>query len=961
MTAIPLGAGLEITEDKLRVPAGTLSDCENYEIAYHSGYRRIDGFKRFDGRPELEDLAAYRALVKEIPGGPAYGLHFFADRARNISSLYGIVEAERVEVTGRAISPELLNTPGQRAEIYLGGLRTGIPNTWILEPNASFAGEPRELIEVLTTTEASIGFISAYTRVEVRSGQNVPTAGQQITDGTWLATVRGVEIISGTAVTGDLRMILWVENDTQDFVPVDSELVLQGTTDRVGYLVDMSGYSSNGNIVGSIEGVATDLDASVNKGVIVRSTERGWQPIDQSYEAAFNAGTKEPANVYLGGLQVSATETPQPLEPVVASTAAFVPNPTKIDWDLNNAALAAAIDADDGTFTDAIFPTVGTVTERIELSGFGLAIDELDEVTGMAVEVVAEKPVGTWVVRTDFIASSSPNHNSIRGSGTEIVTAKGTYTFGSANDLWGAANGEALKQGLNSSQFKVFVSFRCDDGADLPATIRLHAVRVIVYLREGSLASRVYIRSGGTDYEARVLFYSVSDGKWETAAGDPPVTSGGDAEGTMTFGQIDNPALIAANSEVRTAPGGGGDLIARLKEPLSPIRLPSKSRMDERQSRFQFITTNFFAAGRLTAVYGVSGAGPAFTFNNNYLFNIRTGRTEDEPRHVARHSDLLALGYDNGDADFSVPGRPDLFDGLLGAFTTGFGRRITGMLPLAGEALGVWTEDSTHIVKGATSDQVQQQVIAPTTGAIEYTVADMGIPIFCDFRGLNTLQASQSYGDFDLGRLSGSIRAWLLPRIQSQAQRPILAQPVRKKNQYRLYFADGQILTMTWLEDRVPRFSFQKWSIGEQTATVLAVTGGVDINAESLTFGSFNQSSFAYKLDDGPDFDGTAINAFFTINPLHVKTPSMKKRINVGNIHGIAEGSFSIQTTMAVDYGNPSPQINLARMSGNPAFAKFRHKARGRDFSLTVRTEGAPEHTIQVLDFPDLSLRNLER
>jgi hypothetical protein len=429
----------------------------------------------------------------------------------------------------------------------------------------------------------------------------------------------------------------------------------------------------------------------------------------------------------------------------------------------------------------------------------------------------------------------------------------------------------------------------------------------------------------------------------------------------MTFGQLANPALIQPNAEVRTASGGGGDLICRLQSALTPIRLPSKALMDERQSRFQFITTNYFAAGRLTAVYGVSGAGPAFTFNNNYLFNIRTGRTEDEPRHIARHADLLALGYENGDADFSVPGRPDLFDGLLGAFTTGFGRRITGLLPLAGEALGVWTEDSTHIVKGKTSDQVQQQVIAPTTGAIEYTVADMGIPMFCDFRGLNTLQASQTYGDFDMGRLSGGIRAWLLPRIQSPAQRPILAQAVRKKNQYRLFFADGQILTMTWLEDRVPRFTFQKWTVNDAPATVLAVTEGVDVDAESVAFASFGQSSYTYKLDHGSDFDGLPITASFTINPLHVRSPSKVKRINVGHVHGITDGEVLVQTQMGTNYRTPSVQTNNCRMSGNPAFAKFRHKARGRDFSLKVTTVGAPEHTLQVLDFPDLSLRNLER
>ena len=955
MTAIPLGQGLEITEDKLRVAPGTLQDCLNYEVAYHAGYRRIDGFLRFDGRPEGEDLAAYRSLVQPVPSGPAYGIHFFADRARGTSSLYGVVEAQRVEIETREIDAALLGSPGQRAEIHLGGQQTGLPNAWILEPNASFAGETRDLMEVLTIGPAPIGLIKAYTRVEVRDAQNIPNPQQrildglppeQITDGTWLATVRGVEVISGEPVNGNVRMVMWVEVDTQSFVPVDTPLVLDGTADSVGFAVSVTGYSSNGSQAGSVVTVATDLDPSVNKGVLVRSTDQGWEPIPQSYEVNFRTGTNEPGTVYLGGLQVSPSETPAPLPGKPPQSASI--NLGGKDWSLSGSALVAALQADDGNFVTSTFDTTG-LTRQLNLSNFGIEIDGLDEVTGFVVEVIAEKddPLNSPIVVDSITASTG----GARGAGVEI-DGKDTFSFGSPTDLWGAASTEALKSALQSSGFTIRLRFRCDDDTTLPTALNLYVVRVVVYLREGSLASRVYIRSGAVDQEARVLFVSQTGGTWD----------GNNAVGTMTFARIANPALVASNAQVRTAPSGGGSLIAVLDGNLTPVRLPSRAKMEQRQSRFQFMTSNYFAAGRLAAVYGVSGAGPAFTFNNQYFFNIRTGRTEDEPRHVARHADLLALGYENGDADFSVPGRPDLFDGVLGAFSIGFGQRITGMLSLAGEAMGVWTENSTHIVKGSTSDQVVQQVIAPTTGAIEYTVADMGIPVFCDFRGINTLQASQQYGDFDLGRLSKGIRAWLLPRLQSQAQRPIMAEAVRKKNQYRLWFADGKILTMTWLEDRVPRFTFARWSLGEEGLVILTATSGVDVDSEAVGFATFNGNPYVYRTDHTDTFDGEPINASFTLNPMHVNGPGRYQRINVGHIHGIATGEFEIQTQIGVNYAIPGGHISRCVMqaSNRPAFTKFRHKARGRDFAIKVETQGAPEHTLQVLEFPDISIRKME-
>lgn len=957
MATIPATTGLDLTEDKLRVDPGTLQACLNYEVAYHSGYRRIDGLLRFDGRPEIEDLDVYRDLVQHIPNGPAYGLHFFADRARNESTLYGVVEAERVEVEDRAISAELLNTPGQRAEIYLGGQQTGVPNAWILEPNASFAGEARDLMEVLTTGQASIGFISAYTRVEVEGGQNIPEPDDQITDGDWLATVRSVEVISGTEIAGNVRQIIWVETDSQGFVPAGDEIVLDGTSDRVGFMLSQSGYSSNGNIAGSIIAVATDLDPSVDKGVVVRTTDQGWAPLQPSYEATFDQGTNKPANVYLGGLQVSAAESPSalPAKPPGTVTTVTTAGPS---WNLSGTALTDALQADDGSFTEAEFTVDDVETHRLRAVAFDAAIDPLDEITGFAVEVVAEKDGGDSEVRFEQVLS---NVGGSRGQGVE-VDGKETFVFGGPNDLWGAASGEAFRQ--QTDDLIVWVSFRCDDDSDLPTTIKVYSIRIIIYLREGSLASRVFLRSGGVDQEARVLFYSKSGGEWDN----------NNAQGRITFARLSNPALVSASAQIRTEPGGGGDLVARLTSSLSPVRLPSRERMDQKQAQFEFLTTNFFAAGRLTAVYGASGAGPAFTLNNQYFFKILTGRTEDEPRHVSRHADLLALGYDNGDADFSVAGRPDLFDGALGAFSVGFGQKITGMLPLAGEALGVWTEDSTHVIVGRVQGDIRQQVISPSSGAIEYTVVDMGIPVFCDFRGINTLQASQNFGDFDLGRLSRAIRAWLLPRLQDARnageKRPIRAAAVRKKNQYRLFFADGEILTMTWLEDQVPRFTFQRWWLdAEESAVVLrATTTGVDENNQSVSFCSFEGTNFVYRVDHGNSFDGLPVKYSLTFNPAHVNGPAMNQRINIGHIHAVTESEVTLGTQLGTDYREPAGYVANCRIGQNgpprPSFTKFRHKARGRDFALRIFGEGGDDdkpHTIQVVEFPDLSLRKMER
>lgn len=60
-TVIPLDGGLDLqTAPQAAVP-GTLIDCQNYEVALQKGYRRIDGYEKFDGGqgPNLAGVKAY--------------------------------------------------------------------------------------------------------------------------------------------------------------------------------------------------------------------------------------------------------------------------------------------------------------------------------------------------------------------------------------------------------------------------------------------------------------------------------------------------------------------------------------------------------------------------------------------------------------------------------------------------------------------------------------------------------------------------------------------------------------------------------------------------------------------------------------------------------------------------------------------------------------------------------------
>lgn len=256
--------------------------------------------------------------------------------------------------------------------------------------------------------------------------------------------------------------------------------------------------------------------------------------------------------------------------------------------------------------------------------------------------------------------------------------------------------------------------------------------------------------------------------------------------------------------------------------------LPSAGAIVDNRSRYEFITANFFAVNTLDSIYGAHGLPRAFAYNGDIFYKIYTQpeASKDQPRHLAYHHGHLALGFDDGRVDISVIGQPYNYDGALGASEWAIGDKVTGLLPLSGTILGVFGSKSIWGISGTTVDNFATQVIAPNIGAIEYTVTDMGYPVYANAYGVYTLSQTQQYGDYLGSPMSQDISPWLRPRLvrkYTSDKEVVVAWPVRSKNQYRLAFSDGYVMSMTLNagQQSAPTFSFQKYSLYSLSDTVL--------------------------------------------------------------------------------------------------------------------------------------------
>ena len=278
--------------------------------------------------------------------------------------------------------------------------------------------------------------------------------------------------------------------------------------------------------------------------------------------------------------------------------------------------------------------------------------------------------------------------------------------------------------------------------------------------------------------------------------------------------------------------------------------LPSQSSVVNNRSRYEFITENFYGDEALSSIYGVHGLPRAFAYNGDWFYKIYTqpDPVKDSPRHLEAHHQHLTLGYSAGNVDISVAGEPYNFDGAQGASSWAIGDKVVGLLGLSGTILGVFGSKSVWGISGTTVDNFATQVISPKIGAVEYTIADMGYPVYANAYGIYTLSQVQQYGDYLGSPMSQDISPWLRPRLvrkYTSAEEVVVAWPVRSKNQYRLAFNDGYVLSMTmnYGQQNAPTFSTQKYFITEpDTDPVL----GIDL----LDYPGIIPIAISSELDD---------------------------------------------------------------------------------------------------------------
>lgn len=515
----------------------------------------------------------------------------------------------------------------------------------------------------------------------------------------------------------------------------------------------------------------------------------------------------------------------------------------------------------------------------------------------------------------------------------------------------------------------LLVASRVNPANAITGVVDFVRVRVKYAARAGK---PIYFWNGATDVTATMLHA-------QSISGDASINT---LAGHITLLAEPNalkPRLVGLGEQIRTGPNGTGDLLALTASRDRMVFLPGQVDIDHNRSRYLFKQTNFFGQDKYDCVYGVHGAGPAFAFDGETIIKVRSPLAphDDLPRHIARHGESLVLGFFGGAVLVTAPGNPFETRGDQGASALEVGDRIAGLAEMPGDALGIICQSQTALLRGLTQLSFYKSTLSARRGGIEYTIGDMGRIIVADSFGLFAADTPESFAAAERNYLSVAVEPWLRERLQATLNteqrylRPIAALPVRAKNQYRLYFRDGYVLTMTVREQM--EFTMQRYFTPAEDEyspdapwAVRALAAGIDANGRERLFCSFTgtKRGYLFEVDGGNTLDGDAIPHHAELNPISFGGMSQLVRFERSFLSGVGLGYAPLDVARKIDmrpfeyedFGNVTPVLlgrrdYRASITPVPLRASFDFPAEGYEFSLRFSGLSGIEgpHTLQML------------
>jgi hypothetical protein len=310
--------------------------------------------------------------------------------------------------------------------------------------------------------------------------------------------------------------------------------------------------------------------------------------------------------------------------------------------------------------------------------------------------------------------------------------------------------------------------------------------------------------------------------------------------------------------------------------------------------RYQFDIYNFFGQLSAARLYGCNGVGPAFEFDGVTLVTLKTGAATDTPKFIKANRKYLYVAQGSSLMNSSV-GNPYRWIAGEGSTEIAVGDTITGICSLTGSSLGVMSRNSSNALTGSSTADWSLQSIRGDVGAVPYTLASMSDTFMLDDRGITSITAVQTYGNFADATLSKKVQ----PIIDKLRTKVLGAYVARQKGHYVLLMTDGATLTMGFSGGQLT--GFMQGQLGFTPSCVWS--GEDDTGVERIFMGGTD--GMVYEMERGSSFDGASIESFLKIYYYNSKSPRIRKRYRKLVLEMSAVLYAAVRFQGEYSYGNP--------------------------------------------------------
>lgn len=716
LKAVSLTGGLDLTTPRMLVEPGKLVDCQNYECVDTDGYKKIDGFERYDGGP-TPSVTGYWSITTTVSNGLGsdisagdtvqivytdstatdrsataicrsifnsggkWAIEFFPAPPQGISTA---TSAILISVTGGgsmnagtsggiiitsetdAIASVLASADTVRATI------DGLPQEQFMyamhmyKNKLHVVADCRYIYLAYDTTTSPVPvdpyfYVGNYIRNHTGTGR----FQARIMDWKW---IRGEFNSLGTTSSNNAwaKVLVYATSPNGTFTNGSVGYIDRKDDDFSTTIAMWKSYNSLSGVTGAPTDSTAVWGGSLWYGLddgAVRTDNNDWTQVDMGYEVFFNGGSS----------------TIEPRELSLTTTAdELAANTVTLDGSPANDDTTGYVNLAGGYINDAAtFPGGTGDAVALDSGSYSLSVDNT---TG----VYAQQILGIWGDGTGIKFSNFglavPEDSIITGV---TLSAKcfwksagspGTPFFADVKlTKAGSVNKGGSGASIASTSAAAPTSFTFGGANDkwglteiLPADVNESTFGVWMSPNATSLTDTQYLF---WDTVILTVHYFRPVGKLYFYDGTSEIEAklvrihlekgswaAGDAEGVAHIYDIvpnGTRNYIKVGDDIRLT--SGGTKIADVTSYKASF-LPSRADLVASDRRFEIVRANYFLNIDYETIYGVHGLGRAWSYDSRYFRKIYTNYESvlDKPSHIISYRNYLLLGYNSGNVLMSA-------------------------------------------------------------------------------------------------------------------------------------------------------------------------------------------------------------------------------------------------------------------------------------------------------------------